>query len=412
MAVCAAGLLVVGVASACGDADEDEKPRVIAVAAGDTGPDPFFSGAIGRDRRGLTPGAEGGVRTGDTPGLYGGTLHQSSCDKAALTGFLTDTRNARKAAAWSKVRGIDVGHIRRYVRGLTPVLLRTDTLVRNHGFRRGAATVFESLLEAGVAVLLDRFGQPVVKCNCGNPLAPPALTPDAVDPDSLPDPEWRDRYDRRKTTTVKPGKKPGRIGRFRLLDLDTGKGIGRVAGADAARDVRLPAPPPLPPASAEADTPTPSSTPSGTLPGTTPPDATPPDATPSDTGPSGTTPSGTTPSGTASERPGIVGTWELTGARVRIEQRGTDAFVGRTASENQVGTGGCVVEEGREIWRVSGGGPRYTGTAVSLDPSTCQEAERVDATWELTGADALKVCLSVEGQSGCTTLSRVEDQAP
>ncbi|MER5299558.1 DUF6777 domain-containing protein [Streptomyces lasiicapitis] len=371
VAALTAALLIAGVTTACGG-DEDAKEKVIPVAAGELGPDPFFRGIIGHDRQGLTPQSGGGVRTGDTPGLYGGTLNKSSCDKAALVDFLTDARNTKKAAAWSKARGIGVKGIGRYVRGLTPVLLRTDTLVKNHGFRKGVATVFESLLEAGIAVLLDRFGQPVVKCNCGNPLAPPSLSPGDIDPGSIPDPDWRDRYDRDKTTTVKPGTKPKRIGRFRLLDLDSGKGIGRTAGTKAAQDVRLPAPPPLPPpARSETGTPAPSST--------------------------------------APARSGIVGTWELAGERVRVEERGPDAFTGRTTAENEVGTGGCVIEVGREIWKVNGSGPRYTGTVLSLDPRTCQDTEHIDATWELTGTDTLKVCASVAQQQGCNTLSRVTE---
>ncbi|EPH45011.1 hypothetical protein STRAU_1912 [Streptomyces aurantiacus JA 4570] len=370
MAALTAAVLIAGLTAACGG-DEDAKEKVVPVAAGELGPDPFFTGAMGHDRQGLTPRSGGGVRTGGTPGLYGGTLNKSSCDKAALVDFLTDARNTKKAAAWSKVRGIGIKGIRRYVGGLTPVLLRTDTLVKNHGFRKGAATVFESLLEAGIAVLLDRFGQPVVKCNCGNPLAPPSLSPGDIDPGSIPDPDWRERYDRDKTTAVKPGKKPRRIGRFRLLDVDSGKGIGRTAGTDAAKDVRLPAPPPLPPAEAETGTPAPSST--------------------------------------AATRSGIVGTWELAGGRVRVEERGPDAYSGRTTAESGGGTGSCVVEAGREIWKVNGSGPRFTGTVLSLDPQTCQEAGHFDATWELTGTDTLKVCATVGGQQGCNTLARTPD---
>ena len=51
--------------------------------------------------------------------------------------------------------------------------LRFDTRVTNHGFNDGEATPFQSLLEAGTAVLVDNTGVPRVKCNCGNPLAEP-----------------------------------------------------------------------------------------------------------------------------------------------------------------------------------------------------------------------------------------------
>jgi hypothetical protein len=59
------------------------------------------------------------------------------------------------------------------VAGLTAVRLRFDTRVTNHGFRDGEANAFQSILQAGTAVMVDDQGIPRVKCNCGNPLAEP-----------------------------------------------------------------------------------------------------------------------------------------------------------------------------------------------------------------------------------------------
>jgi hypothetical protein len=42
--------------------------------------------------------------------------------------------------------------------------------VLNHGFLNGRATPHVSVLQAGTAVLVDRFGVPRAKCFCGNPL--------------------------------------------------------------------------------------------------------------------------------------------------------------------------------------------------------------------------------------------------
>ena len=63
--------------------------------------------------------------------------------------------------------------IRDYVGQLTPVLLRADTRVTNHGFANGKATTLQSVLQAGTAVLIDKFGAPRVRCECGNPLLEP-----------------------------------------------------------------------------------------------------------------------------------------------------------------------------------------------------------------------------------------------
>ena len=56
-----------------------------------------------------------------------------------------------------------------YLRGLTSVVLRADTQVTNHGFRDARVTGFQSVLQAGTAVLVDNRGVPRVRCACGSP---------------------------------------------------------------------------------------------------------------------------------------------------------------------------------------------------------------------------------------------------
>lgn len=112
---------------------------------------------------------------GNQPGLYGGTQDQKACDAAALVTFLE--ANPDKANAWASVLDITPSAIRDYVAGLTPVVLRTDTRVTNHGFADGVATPRQSVLQAGTAVLVDAFGVPRVRCSCGNPLTEPAPLP-------------------------------------------------------------------------------------------------------------------------------------------------------------------------------------------------------------------------------------------
>ena len=73
--------------------------------------------------------------------------------------------------------GIDPADIATYVGTLTPMQLRADTRVTNHGFVDGHATSLQSVLQAGTAVLVDDHGRPRVKCGCGNPLLDPVATP-------------------------------------------------------------------------------------------------------------------------------------------------------------------------------------------------------------------------------------------
>jgi hypothetical protein len=108
---------------------------------------------------------------GREPGLYGGTRDVAACDTQAMIGFLE--QNPDKAAAWAGVQGIAVSEIRTFIEGLTPVILTRDTRVTNHGFRNGQAFAHPSVLQAGHAVLVDRWGVPRAKCSCGNPLSPP-----------------------------------------------------------------------------------------------------------------------------------------------------------------------------------------------------------------------------------------------
>lgn len=83
------------------------------------------------------------------------------------------TAEPDKNNAFASVLDIDPSRVPAYLRGLTPVQLRLDTRVTNHGFRDGAATSYQAVLQAGTAVLVDDHGVPRVRCACGNPLLPP-----------------------------------------------------------------------------------------------------------------------------------------------------------------------------------------------------------------------------------------------
>lgn len=183
-----------------------------------------FSPPVGMDRTGITPVADSGGRfdPATTPGLYGGTRDSRTCDPDAMVEFLA--AEPAKAAAWAGVLGVTPAAIPSYVAELTPVLLRSDTYVTNHGYRDGQATTLTSVLQAGTAVLVDRYGTPRVKCFCGNPLTPAVVpsTPRYVGP------AWPGFSSTRVTiinvtTTV--------INDYTLVDPTTGQGFVRPAGS-------------------------------------------------------------------------------------------------------------------------------------------------------------------------------------
>jgi hypothetical protein len=134
------------------------------------GENPFMP-PVGADQRNvLPPPKTGGTFAGNTPALYGGSGDNSSCDPDAMVAFLRS--HPDKANAWASVLSIAPAEIPNYVADLTPVILRSDTAVTNHGFVGGRATTVNSVLQAGTAVLVDSHGVPRVRCYCGNPLTP------------------------------------------------------------------------------------------------------------------------------------------------------------------------------------------------------------------------------------------------
>lgn len=142
-----------------------------AADGGVAGPRSVHAGVQHRRDEGEEAAAGGRNAGRRLPGLYGGTRRAATCDQQKLIAFLQ--ANPDKARAWAKVQGIPVSDIPRYVSRLTPVLLRTDTLVTNHGYDNGKATSGPAVLQAGMGVLVNGYGVPAVKCNCGNPLTRP-----------------------------------------------------------------------------------------------------------------------------------------------------------------------------------------------------------------------------------------------
>lgn len=108
---------------------------------------------------------------GGAPGLYSGTRNSASCDVEQQIKYFQASPSRNRAFA-SQV-GVQPSGVPAYLRSLTSVQLRADTRVTAHGYRDGKATTYQSVLQAGTAVLVDGHGVPRLRCACGNPLAPP-----------------------------------------------------------------------------------------------------------------------------------------------------------------------------------------------------------------------------------------------
>ncbi|MGW5135914.1 DUF6777 domain-containing protein [Streptomyces sp. NPDC004135] len=178
--------------------------------AADTGPDPFTESTAEQSSASpvspspteLAPqntvqGVQGGA-----PGLYGGTRNVASCDVEKQITYFEGAPDKQRAFA-SVVR-VEASDVPAYLRSLTPVQLRMDTRVTNHGYKDGAATSYQAVLQTGTAVLVDDRGVPRVRCACGNPLSPPVAQQTA--PKTTGE-EWPG-YDGAKVVMVTPAPEP------------------------------------------------------------------------------------------------------------------------------------------------------------------------------------------------------------
>ncbi|TGB06383.1 DUF6777 domain-containing protein, partial [Streptomyces sp. MZ04] len=215
-----------------------------------------------------SPTAHQGARSysGSTPGLYGGTHSVGSCDVDAQVRFLTADQG--KARAFAEASGISQADIPGFLRGLTPVVLRADTRVTNHGYRSGQAAGFQSVLQTGTAVLVDDRGLPRMRCACGNPLKPPVAL------QGTPSHQGRPWSGYRPTQVIVVTPAPKIIVNITIVNIVNNTWIERKTGdRHCDHDHRVPPPHPRPtPSTPTPSTPTPSTpTPSAPTPSTSPP---------------------------------------------------------------------------------------------------------------------------------------------
>ncbi|MFD4872222.1 DUF6777 domain-containing protein [Streptomyces sp. NPDC058420] len=303
--VAAVVLTVVFTRSDGGSTNTASKGEVFLQAAAKTGPDPFTkSSATENSAPPVTasPAASepaNAVRgvDGGAPGLYGGTQNVSACDVEQQIKALQAA--PAKNTAFASVAGVQPAGVPAYLRSLTPVQLRMDTRVTNHGYRDGVATSYQAVLQAGTAVLVDNHGVPRVRCACGNPLTPPVAQ--QTTPKRTGD-TWSS-YRPQNVVVVTPA--PRIINIFVIYDPHNGHWFGRHHGDTGKHDHRTP--PPVnpvspsvsvsPPTSPSSNSPSPcASTAPGTpgTPGTSPSPCPPTSSAPSS--PSSSSPGSDTPS--------------------------------------------------------------------------------------------------------------------
>ncbi|MDV5143688.1 DUF6777 domain-containing protein [Streptomyces sp. SBC-4] len=215
-----------------------------------SGPDPFTqstarTGGASASPPSLPPRtatAEAGTPqvSGSTPGLYGGTQSVASCDVEQQVRYLS--AEPAKNAAFASVLDIEANEVPGYLRSLTPLQLRADTRVTNHGFRDGAATSYQATLQSGTAVLVDGRGVPRVRCACGNPLTEP-VAQKAPKTTGTP---WQG-YNSSQVVVVAPSVTVVNV--FVVYDPEDDGWFARKQGDTGTQDKPTPPPPPPPPPS-------------------------------------------------------------------------------------------------------------------------------------------------------------------
>lgn len=251
IAVAAAVALVVSIGSAVGVklfGGNDGSDAVVLMPADQTSPDGFTTSVASGNpsetlkqphvrRKGSSSGTDGATPTapvslsdttsevGDASGMYGSPGGEGAvCDTASLVSMIT--RDKTRARVWSGLLGTTPDKIRPTIAAMTSLILRSDTLVMNSDYKNGKAIQYPAVLQAGTAVLVDRYGVPKVKCNCGNPLAQaPTERPSKISGKS-----WRE-WNGSATEVTKAKSK---ITSFSTTDVSTGKPARVKPGSDVA----------------------------------------------------------------------------------------------------------------------------------------------------------------------------------
>ncbi|MFJ2477326.1 DUF6777 domain-containing protein [Streptomyces sp. NPDC087659] len=258
-----AALLVTGCSSLTDQGQSGSTPsqEVRLQPAAEPGPDPFTPStatatAVSRQLPAPRASASGAkdadvrsIRTvlGSTPGLYGGTRSVASCDVEQQIRLLVADQG--KAQAFTEGVGVGQKDMPGFLRGLTPVVLRADARVTNHGYRDGIAQRHQVVLQAGTAVLVDEHGSPRVRCASGSPLASPVVTAGPVNEQGK---AWQG-YDRDRVVVITRAAHV--IDTLVLVDIAANTWMERRSGSDGEADQNPKVPPAYDPGLHVADAP-------------------------------------------------------------------------------------------------------------------------------------------------------------
>ncbi|MEW1722474.1 DUF6777 domain-containing protein [Streptomyces sp. NPDC093109] len=265
LAALSAGVLITAGCGGSGGADSSADRELYLQPAAAAGPDPFTrpaaapaapapetsrtsrdtasrdspagggpAGAVPGERRaGAVPRTPRAL-PGSTPGLYEGTA-TAGCAVARQVRLLT--QDPATSRAFAQGAGIGRESVPGFLRALTPVTLRADVRVTDHGHRAGAVTSFQAVLQKGTAVLVDGRGLPRVRCASGNPLSPPVAVKGSVE---YRGDRWPD-YRAERVVVVRPSEEA--LAGLVIADTAGGGWLERRIGTDGGEDI-VPAVPP------------------------------------------------------------------------------------------------------------------------------------------------------------------------
>ncbi|MFF2076683.1 DUF6777 domain-containing protein [Kitasatospora sp. NPDC058162] len=294
---------------------------------------------------------------GTSAGLYGGTMSKPSCDTERLIGMVSSGDAGR---AWASAAGIDQSAIPSYLRSLTSAYLRVDTRITNHSYKSGAVVEYQSVLQAGTAVLVDAQGVPRVRCACGNPLKPAVLVSNAKYTGKV----WTG-FEPTTLIVVTPAPQP--VTEIILVNIETGGWFSRLTGRIEVVDKHAeppkgPMPPGIPPPVPWMP-PKPTATASGPSSGSS--SATTSGATSSGATSSGATSSGATSSGATSSGATTSGATS-SGATSSGTPSGTSSTTGTSGPSSE--TGSATTKSPSESATTTSKSP--TGTAEGTTSTT------------------------------------------
>ncbi|TMD95016.1 MAG: hypothetical protein E6I76_11390, partial [Chloroflexi bacterium] len=176
-----------------------------------------------------TPSASLASVDGSVPQLYGGHMGVAPCDARILVRNLDGDGDL--ARAWASSVGVDVDGLHDFIDGLVAVDVLDDVRVTDWRHEDGRGVPYQVVLERDTAVLVDRHGEPRVRCLSGDPLGIPAKVQTAA---HFVGEHW-ERFEPAALVVIAPASRE--LPTLVLLETSTGRPFGRPigGGSESAR---------------------------------------------------------------------------------------------------------------------------------------------------------------------------------